>query len=72
MENGKLRRILKNKMSYYLTDMEEEVYDPRAFKTFREACRINMMIQIATDKELIVPMKMSFIIKNKYKKKKLF
>jgi hypothetical protein len=56
---------------YFLVDIKNKVYDPTPFKTFKDACRINMMLQISTGNDYIVPLTKKDITKHKFKEERL-
>ena len=55
---------------YYLADIKKNIYKEPAFKTFKDAVRINMVAQMYDDETFfsVVPLKEVEILKLKMKK----
>lgn len=68
---SQLKKAIKNKGSYYLANLESKTYDPTPFKDFKEAVKINLMLQTSGYGDMIVPLKKEIIARNKFKKIKI-
>ena len=59
---------------YFLADIKKKTYDKKhEFKTFKQACRINMVAQIYDNEKFfsVVPLEEKVIKKENFKEEKL-
>jgi len=69
---GELKKWIESKKGkWYLVNLENKTYDPKPFNNFDDAVKINLMLQLAGRGDMIVPLQIDIIKRDKFRKAKM-
>lgn len=55
---------------FYLVNVEEKTYDPYLIKGWDDAVKLNLVYQMSSGEERVVPMPKAWVMKNKLKERR--